>query len=106
MKLVFAILNRDDSNTVVKNLSQHGFYSTKLSTSGGFLLSSNVTLMIGVEEEKVQDVIDIVREYSHARKQIIPTGSNSLDFDVTMPVEVTVGGATIFVVDVDRFEKV
>jgi len=106
MKLLFAILDRDDANTVVRNLSHSGFSSTRLATTGGFLLSNNVTLMVGVADEKVQEVIDIIKAYSHSRKQMIPNSDLSFDFDMSKPLEVTVGGATIFVVDVDRFEKV
>lgn len=106
MKLLFAIVDRDDANTVVRNLSHQGFSCTKLATTGGFLLSSNITLMIGVEDEKVQVVIDIIKQYSHSRSQIIPNSDLSFDFDTSTPLEVAIGGATIFVVDVDRFEKV
>lgn len=106
MKLLFAIVDREDSGPVVRNLSQRGFSSTKLATTGGFLLSNNVTLMIGVKDESVQTVIDIIKEHSHSRKQIIPSNDLSFDFDTGKPLEVVVGGATIFVVDVERFEKV
>jgi uncharacterized protein YaaQ len=106
MKLVIAIVNRDDANTVTQNLSKHGFSSTKLASSGGFLLAGNITLLIGVQEEKVQQVIDIVREHSYSRKQMIPATSEiGMNYLSAMPVEVTVGGATVFVVDVDRFER-
>lgn len=106
MKLVIAIVNRDDSNAVTQNLSKNGFYSTKLASSGGFLLAGNVTLLVGVEEAKVQTVIDIIREYSHSRKQLIPaTTEVGMGYMPTMPVEVNVGGATVFVVDVERFER-
>ena len=106
MKLVIAIINHDDAGAVTQNLSKQGFSSTKLSTTGGFLLAGNVTLLVGVDEEKVQTVIDIIREYSHSRKQMIPTTSEmSYGYMPAMPVEVTVGGATVFVVDVDRFER-
>ena len=108
MKLVIAIVNHDDANAVTQNLTRHRFSSTKLSTTGGFLLSGNATLLVGVEEEKLEQVIDLIREYSHSRKHVVP----SIDYDVTgmgylpaMPVEVTVGGATVFVVDVERFER-
>ena len=70
------------------------------------LLSNNITLLVGVEDKMVQTVIDIIKEYSHSRKQVIPNNDLSFDFDTSMPLEVSVGGATIFVVDVDRFEKV
>ncbi len=106
MKLVIAVVNRDDANAVTQNLSKKGFYSTKLASSGGFLLAGNVTLLVGVEEEKVQTVIDIIHEYSHSRKQLIPaTADIGMNYIPTMPVEVTVGGAIVFVVDVERFER-
>ena len=107
MKLIFAIVNRDDAGAVTQALSKRGFSSTKLATTGGFLLASNVTLMIGVDEEKVQEVIDVVKEHSHSRKQLVPTTTEmSYGYYPSMPVEVTVGGATIFVVDIERFERV
>lgn len=106
MKLVIAIVNRDDANAVTQNLSKKGFYSTKLASSGGFLLAGNVTLLIGVEKGKVQAVIDIIHEHSHSRKQIIPaTTEMGMNYFPAMPVEVNVGGATVFVVDVERFER-
>ncbi len=104
MKLLFAVVDREDANTVVRNLSHRGFSSTKLATTGGFLLSNNITLMVGVDDKMVQTVIDIIKECSHSRKQVVPM--DNLSYDTDVPVEVAVGGATIFVVDVDRFEKV
>jgi uncharacterized protein YaaQ len=107
MKLVLAIINQDDAGAVTQALTKKGFSSTKLATTGGFLLSSNATILVGVEEEKVQDVIDIIKTCSHARKKLIPaTTEMNYGYYHAMPVEVTVGGATIFVVDVDRFERV
>ncbi len=106
MKLVIAIVNRDDANVVTQNLSKNGFYSTKLASSGGFLLAGNVTVLVGVQEEQVQAVIDIIHEHSHSRKQLIPsTAEMGMSYIPTLPVEVTVGGATVFVVDVERFER-
>ena len=106
MKLVIAIINRDDANAVTQNLAKNGFYSTKLASSGGFLLAGNITVLIGVKEEKVQNVIDIINEHSHSRKQLIPaTAEMGMSYMPTLPVEVTVGGATVFVVDVERFER-
>ena len=95
MKLILAIINHDDANTVTQALTKKGFSSTKLATTGG------------VDEEKVQTVIDIIREHSHSRKQMIPTTTEmSYGYYPSMPVEVVVGGATIFVVDIERFERV
>lgn len=107
MKLVLAVINHDDANAVTRSLARSGFSSTKLATTGGFLMSGNVTIMVGVEKERVQEVIDIIREHSHSRKQMIPA-TTEMGFGnyPGMPVEVTVGGATMFVVDVERFEHV
>ena len=105
MKLILAIINHDDANTVTQALTKKGFSSTKLATTGGFLMAGNVTIL--VDEEKVQSVIDIIREHSHSRKQMIPTTTEmSYGYYPSMPVEVVVGGATIFVMDIERFERV
>ena len=106
MKLIIAIVNHDDAGAVTQNLSKYGFSSTRLSTTGGFLLAGNVTLLIGVEEDQVQAAIDLIRERSHSRKQMVPALTEmSYGFMPVMPVEVTVGGATVFVLDVERFER-
>ena len=108
MKMITAIINRDDTSAVVGNLTKSGFSVTKLATTGGFLKSGNMTLIIGTEDENVQTVIDIIKSKSKRRKQItaspMPIGA-SASFN-PYPIEVEVGGATIFVLDVDRFEKV
>lgn len=107
MKLVFAIINSDDSSAVTRALTRNGFSSTRLATTGGFLMSKNITLMVGVDEEKVADVIEIIKQHCHSRKQIISTSSGvGREFPTGMPVEVNVGGATIFVVDVEQFQRV
>ena len=80
---------------------------TKLAPTGGFLMAGNVTILVGVDAEKVQEVIDIIKEHSHSRKQMIPsTMERNYGYCPSVPVEVTVGGATIFVVDIERFERV
>ena len=107
MKLVFAIVNSDDAGTVTRSLARNGFSSTRLATTGGFLLAKNVTIMIGVTEEKVAEVLDIIKQHCHSRTQIIAsTAGVGRDFPAGMPVEVNVGGATIFVVDVEQFLRV
>ena len=96
MKLVIAVVNHDDANLVTQYLAKSGFSSTKLPTTGGFLMAGNVTILVGVEDEKVEQVISIIHEHSHSRKQIIPA---------SYPMGMQVGGATVFVVDVERFER-
>lgn len=106
MKMIIAIINDDDVARVLTELSNQGFGATRLSTSGGFLRSGNSTLLIGVEEEKIETVFDIFRQFSSRRKQMFsPMGiTDGLDM-FTPPVEISVGGATVFVIDVEKFVK-
>ncbi len=106
MKLIFAIINHDDAHTVIQRLTQEGYPVTKLATTGGFLQVGNVTILIGVEEDKLQGALDVIGKYSNSRRQVIPTSSEmGLGFYAAMPVEVTVGGATVFVLNVEHFNK-
>lgn len=109
MKLIFAVVNGDDSAAVSKSLSKNGFPATKLASAGSFLSAGNTTFLICVSEDKVDDVIDVVRQKCHHRKQFVPStptyGSNNTSAPSAMPLEVSVGGATIFVTDIERFEK-
>lgn len=107
MKLIYAIVNNDDSHAVSASLTRHGFQATKLASTGGFLMAGNTTFMICAEDDKVDEIIERIKKHSHRRKQFVP---NSASYGVgsytSFPVEVSVGGATIFVTNVERFEKV
>ena len=106
MKLIFAIVNKEDASEVSAALTKKKFSVTRLATTGGFLMSGNITLIIGTQVEKVDEVMEVIKEYSKQRKEIVPsTATYGLGVSTAFPLEVTVGGATIFVVDVDRFEK-
>lgn len=106
MKMLLAIVNYDDSHHVIRALVKEGFSITKLATTGGFLKAGNVTLLVGLEEDKLQTAIDIIKEQSQSRKQIVPTTAElGMGFYPSMPVEVAVGGATVFVLNVEKFEK-
>ena len=106
MKLILAIVSNDDSSKVSSALTKNHFSVTKLATTGGFLLSGNTTFLIGTQDEKVDEVITIIADHSKKRKQMVPSASYGVGMYTTYPVEVQVGGATIFVMDVERFEKV
>lgn len=106
MKLVIAIVHKEDSGAICHALTKDGFFVTKLPTTGGFLLSGNVTLLCGVEDDKVEQVLGILRKEGRQRTEVVPsTASYGIGVSTAYPLEVTVGGATVFVVPVDRFEK-
>ena len=106
MKLVLAIINPDESGTVMKNLSKQGFYFTRLNTSGSLLKSGNVTLISAVEDEQLDDLINVYRKFSRQRTQTVTPYADFSDlFTSGKPVEVNIGGATIMVLEISRFEK-
>lgn len=106
MKLIVAIINNDDSASVLNGLTRKGFGATKLATSGGFLRAGNTTLLIGTEDEKVDEVVEVISEFSRKRSQIVSASPSFMtEGFVSKAVEVTVGGATLFVLDVDKFIK-
>ena len=106
MKMITAIVNKEDSKNVCNELIKAGFSVTRLSTTGGFLMAGNMTLMIGTDDEKVDECIGLISKCCKQRTEIVPgAASIGLGLESAMPIEVTVGGATVFVTNVERFEK-
>ncbi|MBQ8182805.1 MAG: cyclic-di-AMP receptor [Clostridia bacterium] len=108
MKLIIGIVNNDDANHLLNEITRASFQATKLSTSGGFLKTGNATVLVGVEDEKTDDVINIFKNCCSRRTQMVSTAPPFLGegFINAVPVEVTIGGATLFVVDVEQFMKI
>lgn len=106
MKLILAIVSNDDSSSVSSALTKNGFSVTRLATTGGFLRAGNTTIIVGTEDEKVDHVIELIGSESKRRTEIVPsTASYDIGRYASFPVEVQVGGATIFVLDVEQFIK-
>ncbi len=103
MKLLLAIVNNDDSAIAASALTERGFFVTKLSTTGGFLMVGNTTLLIGTDDGKVDEVKSVLAKHCTTRKQI-PPPTESLGRGLrndSLPREITVGGATVFVLNVE-----
>jgi uncharacterized protein YaaQ len=106
MKLITAIINKRDTGEVCDSLTEAKVTFTKMSTMGGFLKAGNATLLIGVEDEKVDFVIDIIRKHCAQRMEPLPAVVNTgVPMYGYYQTEVLVGGATVFVTNVERFEK-
>ena len=106
MKLITAIVNKEDSKNVCNRLLKNKFYVTRLSTTGGFLMAGNVTLLIGLEDEKVDACIGVIADHCRQRTEVVPNNVGyGIAVETAYPMEVTVGGATVFVTNVERFEK-
>ena len=106
MKLIYAIVNNDDAGAVARSLTAEKYQITKLSTTGGFLMNGNTTFLIACDSDAVDRAFQIIGEKSRTRKQVMPSAASyGLGLYPGAPVEVTVGGATVFVTDIERFEK-
>jgi uncharacterized protein YaaQ len=107
MKMLLAIVSYDDARTVIASLTHARFSITKLATTGGFLKAGNVTLLIGTDEERLEEALDIIRTHCSARKQVLSSSPSTVAPGVypSMPVQIDAGGATVFVLNVERFEK-
>ena len=106
MKLVFAVIRDKDANEAISALNKGHIGVTKLSSTGGFLRDGNTTLMIGTEDDKVDECLALIASRAKQRKEVVPsTASYGIGVTTAYPLEVTVGGATVFVTNVERFEK-
>lgn len=106
MKMLTAIVQTKDSADVGQALSEAGIDFTKMATSGGFLRSGNTTLLIGIEDERVDEAIEIIRQNCRRRLEKTPTMmTTATPMAVSHVAEVSVGGAIVFVSDVERFER-
>ncbi len=108
MKLVVAIVHNEDAGALVDALLEREHRATRLHSSGGFLKQSNATIIVGVDDDKVDEIMGIVRANCTARSQIVnpmPPIMEPGEFFMPYPLEVEVGGATVFVLPVERFER-
>lgn|SRR5690625_1855507 len=106
MKLIIAVVQDKDSNRLTTALNKANFQTTKLATTGGFLKEGNTTLMVGCQAEYIEEALDIIKENCSQREQMVapvsPMGG-STDSYVPNPVNVEVGGATVFVLPIESF---
>jgi uncharacterized protein YaaQ len=108
MKLVVAIISKDDAEKTVSALTKADYRATRIDSVGGFLKEKNSTILVGTEAKQVAKVLKIIGGQAKSHKEQLtptPTMGGPGDFFMADPVEVTVGGATVFVLDVEKFER-
>ena len=99
----------DNEDDVMDALNKDHFQVTKLASTGGFLRKGNSTLMIATQDDMVDECIELIKKQCGKRQKITVNmpyvSGTSMGTYTTMPMPVEIGGATIMVVDLDRFEK-
>jgi len=107
--MVIAIVHDHDAHKLLEALSKDRFKTTKMASTGGFLREGNTTFLIGTDAKHLEDLIGIIRENCKSRKKTIAPMSpvaNSLESYYSFPMEVQIGGATVFILDVEQFLKI
>lgn len=108
IKMVISIVHSDDADQLMTALRDGGFSSTKISTTGGFLREGNATILVGAEEDRVPNLLEVIKRNCHTRTQYVnplPPVMEPGELYMPNPVEVQVGGAVIFVLDVEQLVK-
>lgn len=108
MKLLFAVVQNEDAKKVIRALNSNGFIVTKIASSGGFLQGGNTTVMMGIEDERVEEALEVIKHESKVRKRYtVAPQATMVGYTMSnpTPVQITVGGAVVFICDVWRHER-
>lgn len=107
-RLVMMIVSDTDADALQTRLVAGHYSVTKVGSTGGFLRRGSVTIFSGVPQAQVDNVISIVNEVCHARRELVPVQTLPFIGDgafTAEPVEVRVGGAIVFVLPVERYQR-
>jgi uncharacterized protein YaaQ len=105
MKMVMTVIQADDAGQINDALVRAGHRVTRMATTGGWLRRENATFLLGVEDEKLEEVLAILQQKGQRRKAYMTTPLDMLGTVDGETFEVEIGGATIFVIDIERFER-
>jgi uncharacterized protein YaaQ len=108
VKLIVAVVHNRDKSRVVDDLVRAGFKFTIIGSTGGFLREGNTTFLVGVEESEKDALLQIISQNCKAREQavnVLPPDASAVGSFVPNPIKVPVGGAIVFVLDVEQFER-
>jgi len=104
--LMLAVVQEQDLDTATRALNQLDLPVVFLSSAGGFLGRRNATLLIGLREGRERDAIKSLEESCRQRIEYLTLPLEGSPLPMPAPVPVTVGGATVFTLPVERFEEI
>ena len=104
--LMFVIVQSQDVHRASRALNRAGLSVTELSSTGGFLGRRNTTLLIGLEENQEDLAIGLIQESCRQRIEYISTPLEGAPLPIPVATPVTVGGATLFSLAIERYEEI
>ncbi|MGB9903669.1 MAG: cyclic-di-AMP receptor [Desulfotomaculales bacterium] len=96
MKLVVAIVNSEEEAELLDKLNNRGYRVTRLASTGGFLRRGNTTLIMGVQDDQVPPLLDLLKSYSQQKKVAAIAGNDHRGF-------FEMSGVTVFILSVEKF---
>lgn len=107
MKLLVIIVQDDDINKLIKELNNIKVGVTRLASTGGFLKKGNTTILVGAQKARVEEIKGVLKKTCNSRVELmpsIPVVSHGV-LTSSDPIEVRVGGAIMFQLDIEEFNK-
>ncbi len=109
-KLLLAVFQGEDYERVVTELNRGGFYVTLLNSVGGFLKKRSVTIMVGLDSDKLEQALTILKKFAGERVETVYQNpmmirEPNMDIAPVIPMKLPCGGVAVFVLDMDRMER-
>lgn len=108
VKLIIVIVQDYDTDRVLRPLTEHGFGATRIASTGSFLRTGNVTILVGAEDDRVDKCLALIRDACAPRTVSLKLAHppDLTDIGASSVADVTMGGGVIFVLPVARFERI
>lgn len=105
MRLILAVVDDSDGPALIEAFHRAGLRVTRLASTGGFLLEGNTTLLVGIRDDQVEPALQTIRETCRRRTRLVPQPVVDVPGAATLPMEVEVGGAVVWILTVERVER-
>ncbi len=108
MKLILAVVNSKDRQAVLDALVEGGYNFTEIASTGGFLREGNATILLGTEAGQVEGVVRLIGAHARSREQFVNVVAPTIEpaaATLSSPIEIKVGGAIVFILNVERVER-
>jgi uncharacterized protein YaaQ len=106
MVILLAVLQAQDADLATASLRKFGVAAFELSSTGAFLGRKNVTLLLPVETSKVELVLSELKRNCRQRIEYVSMPIEGQPLPIPSPIPITVGGATIFILEIDQYLEV